>query len=129
MTAFSKLQMQFTNFLTVFEIIENLEISVWSDKCYWYILSLMSSYYWCQWCNYAPTTKWIHKTFKHIVKNLWMVSMPNYNRKIETFWISLFESIWYRCIQDMTTVFHTWAYHRFIEIQSNIRRKKLHTTN
>ena len=28
----------------------------------------------------------------------------------------------------MTTVFHTWAYGRFIEIQSNIRRKKLHRT-
>ena len=29
----------------------------------------------------------------------------------------------------MTTVFHTWAYGRFIEIQSNLRRKKLHRTN
>ena len=26
----------------------------------------------------------------------------------------------------MTTVFHTWAYGRSIEIQSNIRTKKLH---
>ena len=30
---------------------------------------------------------------------------------------------------DMTTAFHTWAYGRFIEIQSNLRRKKLHRTN
>ena len=30
---------------------------------------------------------------------------------------------------DVTTVFHTWAYGRFIEIQSNLRRKKLHRTN
>ena len=30
---------------------------------------------------------------------------------------------------DMTTVFHTWAYGRFIEIQSNLRRKKLHRMN
>ena len=30
---------------------------------------------------------------------------------------------------DVTTVFHTWAYGRFIEIQSNPRRKKLHRTN
>ena len=30
----------------------------------------------------------------------------------------------------MTTVFHTWVYGRFIEIQSNLRRrKKLHRTN
>ena len=29
----------------------------------------------------------------------------------------------------MTTVFHTWPYGRFIEIQSNLRRKKLHRTN
>ena len=25
----------------------------------------------------------------------------------------------------MTTVFHTWAYGKFIEIQSNLRKKKL----
>ena len=30
---------------------------------------------------------------------------------------------------DMTTVFHAWAYGRFIEIQSNLRRKKLHRMN
>ena len=29
----------------------------------------------------------------------------------------------------MTTVFHTWSYDRFIEIQSNLRKKKLHRTN
>ena len=29
----------------------------------------------------------------------------------------------------MTTVFHTWPYGRFIEILSNLRRKKLHRTN
>ena len=29
----------------------------------------------------------------------------------------------------MTTVFHVWPYGRFIEIQSNLRRKKLHRTN
>ena len=29
----------------------------------------------------------------------------------------------------MTTVFHAWLYGRFIEIQSNLRRKKLHRTN
>ena len=29
----------------------------------------------------------------------------------------------------MTTVFHTWVYGRFIEIQSKHRTKKLHTTN
>ena len=29
---------------------------------------------------------------------------------------------------DVTTVFHTWAYGSFIEIQSNLRRKKLHRT-
>ena len=29
----------------------------------------------------------------------------------------------------MTTVFHAWPYSRFIEIQSNLRRKKLHRTN
>ena len=29
----------------------------------------------------------------------------------------------------MTTVFHTWPYGRFIEIQSNLRRKKLHRPN
>ena len=28
----------------------------------------------------------------------------------------------------MTTVFHTWPYGRFIEILSNLRRKKLHRT-
>ena len=30
---------------------------------------------------------------------------------------------------DMTTVFHAWVYGRFIEIQSNLRRKKPHITN
>ena len=30
---------------------------------------------------------------------------------------------------DMTTVFHAWPYGRFIEIQSDLRRKKLHRTN
>ena len=30
---------------------------------------------------------------------------------------------------DLTTVFHAWPYGRFIEIQSNIRTNKLHTTN
>ena len=30
---------------------------------------------------------------------------------------------------DVTTVFPTWAYGRFKEIQSNFRRKKLHRTN
>ena len=29
----------------------------------------------------------------------------------------------------MTTVFHGWLYGRLIEIQSNLRRKKLHRTN
>ena len=29
----------------------------------------------------------------------------------------------------MTTEFHTWLYGRFIEIQSNLRRKKLHRMN
>ena len=29
----------------------------------------------------------------------------------------------------MTTVFHTWPYGRFIEIESNLRGKKLHRTN
>ena len=27
---------------------------------------------------------------------------------------------------DMTTVFYAWLYGRFIEIQSNLRREKLH---
>ena len=30
---------------------------------------------------------------------------------------------------DVTTAFHTWVYGRFIEIQLNLRRKKLHRTN
>ena len=35
-----------------------------------------------------------------------------------------------RCTSpDMTTVFHAWTYGRFIKIQSNLRRKKLHRTN
>ena len=29
----------------------------------------------------------------------------------------------------MTTVFNTWVYGKFIEIQSNLRRMKLHRTN
>ena len=29
----------------------------------------------------------------------------------------------------MTTVFHSWLYGRFMEKQSNLRRKKLHRTN
>ena len=32
-------------------------------------------------------------------------------------------------IPDMTAVFHACLYERFIEMQSNLRRKKLHTTN
>ena len=31
--------------------------------------------------------------------------------------------------QDMTAVFHTWSYGRFIEIQRNLRRKKLRRTD
>ena len=30
---------------------------------------------------------------------------------------------------DMATIFHAWTYGRFIKIQSNLRRKKLHRTN
>ena len=30
---------------------------------------------------------------------------------------------------DMTIVFHTWTYGRFIEIESNLTRKKLYRTN
>ena len=30
---------------------------------------------------------------------------------------------------DVTKVFHPWVYDRFIEIQSNLRREKLHRTN
>ena len=30
---------------------------------------------------------------------------------------------------DMTAVLHAWPYGRFIEIQSNLRRKKLYRTN
>ena len=30
---------------------------------------------------------------------------------------------------DMTTVLHAWSYGRFIEIQSNLMRKKLHRTS
>ena len=45
---------------------QNLVIWALSDWWYWYILSLISSCYWC-WCNYAPFTKWIHETFKHLV--------------------------------------------------------------
>ena len=30
---------------------------------------------------------------------------------------------------DMTTAFHVWPYGRFIEIQSNLRRKKLYRIN
>ena len=29
----------------------------------------------------------------------------------------------------MATVFHAWQYGRFIELQSNLRRKKFHRTN
>ena len=29
----------------------------------------------------------------------------------------------------MKTVFHAWLYGRFVEIQSTLRRKKLHTRN
>ena len=29
----------------------------------------------------------------------------------------------------MTTIFHIWPYGRFIEVQRNLRRKKLHGTN
>ena len=29
----------------------------------------------------------------------------------------------------MTTVFHTWLYDKFIEIQSNLRSKKIHRIN
>ena len=31
--------------------------------------------------------------------------------------------------KDMTTVFHAWPYGIFIEIQSNLSRKKLHRMN
>ena len=30
---------------------------------------------------------------------------------------------------DMTPIFHTWSYDKVIEIQSNLRRKKLHRAN
>ena len=32
-------------------------------------------------------------------------------------------------MQDITALLHAWAYGRFIEIQRNLRRKKLHRTN
>ena len=34
-----------------------------------------------------------------------------------------------RSISADITVFHAWAYGRFVEIQSTVRRKKLHRTN
>ena len=30
---------------------------------------------------------------------------------------------------EMATVFHVWSYGRFIDIQNNLRRKKLHQMN
>ena len=48
-------------------------------------------------------------------------------------WISIFVA--YLTISsriscpDMTAVFHAWPYDKFIEIQSQFRRKKLHKTN
>ena len=48
-------------------------------------------------------------------------------------WISIFVA--YLTISsriscpDMTAVFHAWPYGKFIEIQSQFRRKKLHKTN
>ena len=106
-TAISKLQMQFTSFLKVFKTIENLEIWVWSNFIGIYILSLLSSHYWCHWCKYAPTPNESTKILNILFKNLWMVSLLNCNRKIETFWNSLFcdKSIWYRCIQNVVTKF------------------------
>ena len=41
--------------------------------------------------------------------------------------ISIF--VTYPTISSSPTVFHAWLYGRFIEIRSNIRRKKLHRTN
>ena len=38
------------------------------------------------------------------------------------------QQLW-RTSPDMTTVFHTCQYARFIEKQSNLKRKKLHRTN
>ena len=101
--------MHFTSSLKVFEIIENLEIWAWCYYCYWYVLSLMSSYYWCQWCNYASTTKWIQKTFKYLLKTYEWYHILIYGRNIETPWNSLFDdndkSILYRFIQEVECQF------------------------
>ena len=44
--------------------------------------------------------------------------MMNYSREVAT-----------RGTSPDETAFHTWAYGRFIELQSNFRRKALHRTN
>ena len=47
------------------------------------------------------------KLLNILFKNLWIVSMFNYNRKIETSGNSLFDdkSIWYSCIQNVVIKF------------------------
>ena len=53
--------------------------------------------------------------------------------KYQQFWISIFVA--YLTIStriscpDMTTVFHAWPYGKFIEIQNQFRRNKLHKAN
>ena len=108
LTVISKLQMDFTGFLKVFKIIENLEIWAWSD-CY-----VTGTFY--QWCHITDandaimhqlpneSTKLLNILFKNLCE--WYC-MLNYNRKIDTIWNSLFDdkSSYLRCIQDVVIKF------------------------
>ena len=55
----------------------------------------------------------------------WRTNRPAYS----LLWLEKFHVATRGTSPDVTTVFHTWVDSRFVEIESNLRRKKLYRTN
>ena len=106
-TAISKLQMQFHSFLSF-----QKSLKIWKSE---FDLTNFTGtfYHWCHLIinvNDAIMQQLQNESTRLLnilLKNLWLVSMLKYKRKIETFWNPLFDdkSAWYRCIQNVVIRF------------------------
>ena len=74
--------------------------------------------------TYAGNISTVSQGFKRGSK--WRTNSPAY---LFLWLIQQFQVATRSTSQDITTVFHTWKYGRFIEIQSNLTRKKLQRIN
>ena len=75
--------------------------------------------------TYRKDLSWLHFDNEPRVKKRHPVNNQQYCISVSVAYPTIPSSNY----PDMTTVFHAWLYSRFIEIQSNLRRKKLHRMN